>query len=135
VNILIDTNIFLWASGIDGFLSDEGVKLIQNKDNSVYVSAVSVWEISIKWSIGRLDLPENPPELIRNILERSEPEFIQLPVAFSDSYLVSQLPVGDHKDPFDRLLVAQALNRGFSLMTSDKKFKQYDIDTLLYFKK
>lgn len=60
---------------------------------------------------------------------------MQLSMTFADSYLVSQLPVGDHKDPFDRLLVVQAMNRGLSLMTSDKKFKQYDIDTLLYGKK
>lgn len=133
MNILIDTHILLWASGIDGFLSDEAAKIIEAEENTVYVSAVSAWEICIKWSIGRLDLPQKPVKLIKNILDKSE--LIQLPVTFSDSYAISELPVADHKDPFDRLLIAQAMNRGFSLMTSDKKLEQYDIEILLYSKK
>lgn len=133
MNILIDTHIFLWASGIDGYLSDKGSQIIDDPNNSVYISAVSVWEICIKWSIDRLDLPQEPVELIKNVLKESE--LIQVPVTFSDSYVVTQLPLDDHKDPFDRLLAAQAINRGFSIMTADKKFKKYDLDILFYSKK
>lgn len=134
MNILLDTNIFLWIAGNDDYLPTAAKKLIEESSNQIYLSSVSAWEIAIKWSKGRLGLPEKPHTLIENIIDTAG--FVKVSVNFSDAHLVSELPVFEnHKDPFDRLLIAQAINRGFSLMTSDKKFKQYDIDILLYGKK
>ena len=134
MNILLDTNIFLWIAGNDDYLPTAAKKLIEEPSNQIYLSSVSAWEIAIKWSKGRLGLPEQPRTLIENIADTAG--FVKVSVNFSDAHVVSELPVfEDHKDPFDRLLIAQAMNRGLSLMTSDKKFKQYDIDILLYGKK
>lgn len=134
MNILLDTNIFLRIAGNDDYLPTAAKKLIEEPSNQIYLSSVSAWEIAIKWSKGRLGLPEQPRTLIENIADAAG--FVKVSVNFSDAHVVSELPVfEDHKDPFDRLLIAQAMNRGLSLMTSDKKFKQYDIDILLYGKK
>ncbi len=134
MNILLDTNIFLWIAGNDDYLPTAAKKLIEEPSNQIYLSSVSAWEIAIKWSKGRLGLPEQPRTLIENIADTAG--LVKVSVNFSDVHVVSELPVfEDHKDPFDRLLIAQAMNRGLSLMTSDKKFKQYDIDILLYGKK
>ena len=134
MNILIDTNIFLWVAGNKNYLTTTAQKLIEEPSNEIYLSSVSAWEIAIKWSKGRLDLPEKPHTLIENIIETAG--FFKISVTFSDAHIVSELPIfGNHKDPFDRLLAAQAINRGFSLMTADKKFKKYDLDVLLYSKK
>jgi len=127
VSILIDTHVFLWAAGIDGRLSESAGELLEDQEIPIFFSAASAWEIAIKWSKGRLDLPSRPADLIQNII--STAGISQLAVSFRDACAVGDLPF-HHKDPFDRLLVAQARNNGLRLMTADPVLEKYDVDVI-----
>lgn len=129
MSILLDTSVFLWAVGVDKRLRDEDRKLLTDTDVPIFLSAATAWEISIKWSKGRLDLPEPPDRMIEKIV--SAAGFTKLAVGFREAYAVAELPrFPNHKDPFDRLIVAQARVHGLRLMTSDKHMTQYDVDVI-----
>ena len=104
MRILLDTHVFIWATLDDARLSPGARTLIQEA-TEVYVSAASIWEIAIKSAIGKIDI--DAEDMVRAI-ELSG--FIELPVAASHAMKVATLPfLNDHKDPFDRLLVAQSM--------------------------
>ncbi|MEO6051763.1 MAG: type II toxin-antitoxin system VapC family toxin [Pyrinomonadaceae bacterium] len=124
---MIDTHVFLWAAGIDGSLSDSAKALLSEPDQPIFFSAVSAWEIAIKWSKGRLTLPAAPLEVISNVV--SAAGMLQLSITLKDASAVAELPF-HHKDPFDRLLVAQARLHGLKLMTADPILEQYDVDVI-----
>lgn len=127
MSILIDTNVFLWAAGAGGGLSDSAKTLLTDSDQQIFLSAVSAWEIAIKWSNGRLTLPAPPAEVISNVV--SAAGMSQLPVSVRDASAVGELPL-HHKDPFDRLLVAQARANGLRLMTANPIFARYNVDVI-----
>ena len=127
MSILIDTHVFLWSAGVQGRLSESAKTLLRDRDEPIFFSAASAWEIAIKWSKGRLRLPATPEDLIRNVVARAG--FSQLAVNFRDAYAVADLPF-HHKDPFDRLLIAQAKIHGLKLMTVDTVFERYDVDLI-----
>lgn len=130
MSILIDTNIFLWAAGIDGRLNKRDEELLSDQDVPIFVSAATAWEIAIKWSKGRLTLPERPDKLIENVL--SAGGFSRLSVSFQDACEVAFLPkIQNHKDPFDRLLVVQAKRNGLRLMTADRRLAGYGVDVVV----
>lgn len=128
MNILLDTNIFLWLSGVDGRPSNRALKIFRDSDTQIFISTVSAWEIAIKWSKGRLTLPGNPRDFMSSVLKASG--MTMLPVTFDDAIAVADLP-WHHRDPFDRLLVVQARNKGLTLLTSDTALEEYDIDVVL----
>ena len=127
MSILIDTNVFLWAAGVGGRLSESAKMLLRDPELPIFFSAASAWEIAIKWSKGRLDLPARPAEVIKNVIAVSG--LSQLAVNLSDAAAVAELPF-HHKDPFDRLLVAQARGNGLRLMTADPILEKYDVDVI-----
>jgi len=127
VSILIDTHVFLWAAGVKGRLSESAKMLLSDRETTIFFSAASAWEIAIKWSKGRLDLPAAPEELIRNVVARAS--FSQLAINLRDACAVADLPF-HHKDPFDRLLIAQAKIHGLKLMTADPVMERYDVDLI-----
>jgi PIN domain nuclease of toxin-antitoxin system len=127
LSILIDTNVFLWAAGVGGRLSDSAKSLLTDSGQPVFFSAASAWEIAIKWSKGRLTLPATPSEVINNVV--SSAGMTQLSVTLKDATAVAELPF-HHKDPFDRLLVAQARSHGLKLMTADEILEKYDVDVI-----
>lgn len=127
MSILIDTHVFLWAAGIDGRLSDSSTKLLAEAGQPIFFSAASAWEIAIKWSKGRLTLPATPAEVVRNVV--SAAGMTQLSITLKDATAVGELPF-HHKDPFDRLLVAQARAHGLRLMTADPMLEKYDVDVI-----
>ena len=127
MSILIDTNVFLWASGIDGRLSDAARTLLEDPDLPIFFSAASAWEIAIKWSKGRLELPGTPADVTKNVI--STAGLSQLVVSVRDACAVAELPF-HHKDPFDRLLVAQARLNGLQLMTANPVLERYDVDVI-----
>jgi PIN domain nuclease of toxin-antitoxin system len=127
LSILIDTHVFLWAAGIDGRLSDSARELLEDPELPIFFSAVSAWEIATKWARGRLDLPASPSETISNVI--SAGQLSQLAITVRDAVAVAELPF-HHKDPFDRLLVAQAKTNGLRLMTADPILEQYDVDVI-----
>jgi len=123
MRLLLDTNALLWWLADDRKLSDEAREAIGNVDHSVYVSAVTVWEIVIKRRLGKLELPDNWAEVVAN-----QP-LCRLPVTWDHALRVAHLP-DVHRDPFDRMLVAQAIEEDLVLVTGDKLLAQYAIPIL-----
>jgi len=123
MNILLDTHVLIWALENNPTLSDIAANSIIDGSNMVFVSAASVWEIGIKRSIGKLDTPDNLLEEIR--LHRFSPLSINL----DHAQLAGKLP-NIHKDPFDRILIAQAINEKLTLVTRDKVIAEYNVQTL-----
>lgn len=100
---------------------------LRDRQNKLYLSAASSWEISIKYGLGRLPLPLPPREYIPSRLQQSG--VTPLPITHSDTYSISELPQ-HHRDPFDRILVAQAVNRGLTLVSADPQLELYDVRLL-----
>ena len=121
MNLLLDTHILLWAAGMPERLSEEARSLIADAENRVYFSAVSIWEITIKNGLGRSDFRVDPHLFRRGLLENG---YEELPIISSHTLGVSHLPP-IHRDPFDRILVAQAEYEGFLLLTGDEMVAQY----------
>jgi PIN domain nuclease of toxin-antitoxin system len=122
MNLLLDTHAFIWYSENDPKLS-ESIKIdIENADR-VYLSIASLWEIAIKLSIGKLSLRSN----YESIESSLEPAGINLlPISFADTVRVMNLPL-HHRDPFDRILIAQSLNHSLTLVSCDAAFTAYPI--------
>ncbi len=127
MSILLDTHVFLWAAGLSGRLSESAKTLLDDPDQPIFFSAVSAWEIAIKWSKGRLALPAGPVEFVNKVV--SAAGLSQLNISIRDSCAVAELPF-HHKDPFDRLLIAQARAHGLRLMTADPILERYDVDVI-----
>jgi PIN domain nuclease of toxin-antitoxin system len=122
MKLLLDTCTFLWIAGKPSALSPRARELFQSPDHEVYLSAVSAWEIVAKHGLGRLPLPEPPERLVPSLrdLHGIEP----LPIDEESILQVSRLPAL-HRDPFDRLLVCQAIVHGMTLLTQDGLIAQY----------
>lgn len=118
MRILIDTHIYLWWLEDSPSLSSTARKTIENAE-TVYVSSASLWEAFIKISLGRLDVI--PEDLVTGIRESG---FVELPITSAHTFSILQLG-NYHKDPFDRMLVAQAICEPLHLLTSDSILAQY----------
>lgn len=123
MKILLDSHIFLWASANSEVLSQERQQLIAEPDNTVYVSSVTIAELMIKVSIGKLHIPFD----IMEALQRGA--FQHLDFSATDAVLLKNLPM-HHRDPFDRMLICQAQARGLQIMTDDRYFSQYNCQLL-----
>ncbi len=123
MKLLLDTSVLLWWLDDSPNLTAEAREAIATPRNVVYVSAVTAWEITIKRALGKLDIPENWSEVVR-----AEP-FRRLAVTWEQALDVGSLP-NVHRDPFDRLLVAQARVEGLVMVTSDELVTRYDVKTL-----
>ncbi|RMD62501.1 type II toxin-antitoxin system VapC family toxin [Candidatus Parcubacteria bacterium] len=124
MNLLLDTHALLWWLADDERLSERAREVIANPANLVFVSAVSGWEISIKHALGRLEI-DFP--LLRNEVENNG--FEQLNITFEHGLAAGALPP-HHRDPFDRMLVAQARCEGLILVSSDRCIAAYDVETV-----
>ncbi|MDP9178786.1 MAG: type II toxin-antitoxin system VapC family toxin [Gemmatimonadota bacterium] len=121
MKLLLDTQLLLWAAGQPERLSATARKQINNPKNELLFSAASLWEIAIKNSLGREDFRVEPRLLRRGLLDNG---YAELPVTSQHAVNIDDLaPL--HKDPFDRLLLAQALTEGITLLTSDAQLAQY----------
>jgi len=121
VNLLLDTHILLWAASDTIQLSTDAKELILDQENTLYFSAASLWEIVIKSGLGRDDFKVDSHLLRRGLVENG---YLELPITSRHALAVSQLP-DIHKDPFDRILVAQAQAEGFLLLTADELVVRY----------
>ncbi|HEY3353658.1 MAG TPA: type II toxin-antitoxin system VapC family toxin [Polyangia bacterium] len=124
MKLLLDTCTFLWAITGDPQLSDAARRLIIDPDNEVALSAVSAWEIAVKHALGRLPLPEEPARFVP--AERARHGIEALPLDEAAALHVRRLPPL-HRDPFDRMLVSQALVGGLALVTPDPLIAQYPV--------
>ena len=123
MNLLLDTHVLIWALGAPRRLRPEALHAIENPENSVVVSAVSAMEIAIKQSLGKIDLPGPAESWLEPAIR--DAGFDIIPVSFQDALRLRALP-WHHRDPFDRLLVAQALG-GYTLCTNDERLADYAI--------
>ncbi|MGV6818395.1 MAG: type II toxin-antitoxin system VapC family toxin [Thiotrichales bacterium] len=121
MNLLLDTHLLLWAAAMPERLSKEAKELIENTDNRLYFSAASLWEITIKRGLDRPDFRADPALLRRGLIENG---YNEVPIQSSHAIEISHLPA-IHKDPFDRMLVAQAGYEGLLLLTSDAQLGRY----------
>jgi PIN domain nuclease of toxin-antitoxin system len=121
VNLLLDTHVLLWAAAEPSKLSPRATELIGNEENRLFFSAASLWEVVIKNGLGRPDFRVDPHLLRRGLVDNG---YSELPIASQHTLAVSHLP-DIHKDPFDRILVAQAETEGFLLLTSDELVARY----------
>jgi len=123
MNLLLDTHILIWALENSPKLSEVAKRAIINGKNVVFVSTVSIWEISIKRATGKLDVPDNLYQEIQNH------RFTLLDINYDHAQLAGNLP-NIHKDPFDRMLIAQAKVEKLTLITADSYIHAYDVKVL-----
>lgn len=121
MKLLLDTHLLLWAAGVPNRLSAAALKLIDNPANELLFSAASIWEVAIKRGLGRTDFQADPRLLRRGLLDNG---YSELPILSEHVVAIESLPP-IHKDPFDRLLVAQATVEGITLLTADAVVAQY----------
>lgn len=121
MKLLLDTHLLLWAAGEPDRLSVRARSLMEDQDNALVFSAASLWEITIKAGLGRADFQIDPHLLRRGLIENG---YEELPVTSQHALAVGQLP-DVHRDPFDRILVAQATVEGLLLLTHDPLVQAY----------
>ena len=121
MKLLLDTHLLLWAAGQPERLSAKAKKLLSDPANELLFSAASLWEIAIKNTLGRPDFRVDPRILRRGLLDNG---YVELPVTGGHAVGIDVLPPL-HKDPFDRLLLSQALVEGVTLLTRDEELARY----------
>lgn len=121
MKVLLDTHLLLWAAGAPDRLSPMARSLLENEQTEPMFSAVSLWEITIKHSLGRPDFQVEPRVLRRGLLDNG---YLELAMTSEHAVTVGSLPPL-HRDPFDRILVAQATVEGITLLTSDAMVAAY----------
>ncbi len=127
MKFLLDTVTFLLAIEDEARLSEDARKYIQDPDEQVYLSSVSAWEITIKHALGKLDLPMPPDRLVPMARDRLGAQ--ELLLSEDSALRVGRLPP-IHSDPFDRILVAQAISMGMTILTPDEGVRQYPVPTI-----
>ena len=127
LRILLDTHVWLWVLGEPEHFSHSGLARLRSPDNTFFVSAASTWEIAIKHALGKLRVPFDAVEYVRSRLGQTPATL--LAVTHEHALRVAQLP-SHHRDPFDRMLIAQAQVEGLAVMTNDPLFKFYDVEVV-----
>jgi PIN domain nuclease of toxin-antitoxin system len=126
MRVLIDTHALLWYLQGDANLSNLALTTIEDKDNDVFVSIVSIWEIAIKSGLGKLEL-QRPFGNLEADLQRLDIKILS--IAFADLDIYRSLPL-HHRDPFDRILIAQSIGNSLTIITRDPLFELYSIRLL-----
>jgi PIN domain nuclease of toxin-antitoxin system len=121
VKLLLDTHLLLWAANDPEQMPARALSLISNEANELFFSVASLWELAIKRGLGRADFQADPRVLWRGLLDNG---YSELPITSEHALCVESLPLL-HKDPFDRILVAQATVEGITLLTVDSAVSQY----------
>jgi PIN domain nuclease of toxin-antitoxin system len=124
MKLLLDTHTFIWFVENDANLPTSSKIQIEDTDNEIFVSVISLWEIAIKVSLGKLDMTLDLPTII-NLIE--ENGFIILPISPEHTVYVSELPFY-HRDPFDRMLIAQTFVEKLTIISKDAIFNDYGVD-------
>lgn len=124
MRLLLDTCTFLWIITDDNRLSLQARNLFTDKNNEVYLSSVSTWEITLKFGLGKLKLPAEPKKYIP--LQRKKHKIMSHSLDEEATLYISKLP-DIHKDPFDRMLICQAITSDMLLLTPDEFISQYPV--------
>lgn len=121
MKLLLDTHLLLWAASDSKHLSKKAKKLLNDNENQLFFSVASIWEIIIKNQLGRNDFSINATAFRRSLIDNS---YIELPILGKHTLTLAQL-ADIHKDPFDRILLAQSISEGLTLLSADKKLIKY----------
>jgi len=121
MRVLLDTHVLLWSLAQPAKLSPKARRLLESEEQDLLFSAASVWEIAIKRQIGRLAFSVSPAEIVEAARDTG---FRELPVRAAHAVALDRLPLR-HRDPFDRLLIAQAVAEGAGFLTADRALRQY----------
>jgi len=124
MNLLLDTHAFIWWTGDQSRLPQSLLEAIREPSNTVYLSVASSWEAMIKQGLGKLRFDEDWSNIIDR--EINQNAFLILPIKLEHTFALNRLPPL-HRDPFDRMLIAQAIAEGFTLATRDPLVKQYPL--------
>lgn len=127
MRLLVDTHVFLWLLAEPDRLGGH-IRSLEDPRNDLFLSAASSWEIAIKTQLGRLQLPDDPKRYVPDRMRAIGAQ--PLPIEHSHALAVSGLPPF-HRDPFDRMLVAQARDLRLTIVTADVQIARYDVATLL----
>lgn len=127
MKILLDTNVFIWMSTKPALLPEKVQNIWQDHENTLYLSAISASEIAIKHHLNKLRLPDSPSIMIPK--ERMAHGILSISLDEESSLLLESLPLL-HRDPFDRLLICQALTHDLTILTPDKQIRQYEVETV-----
>ncbi|MCB8942363.1 MAG: type II toxin-antitoxin system VapC family toxin [Ardenticatenaceae bacterium] len=125
MKLLLDTHAFIWWYNEPQRLPAKVLAACQNVENSLLLSVVSAWEMQIKVQLGKLRLARPLPEIIRHQQEQNQLQV--LPITLPVVYALDNLPLNNHRDPFDRLLIAQAQVDQLLLVSNDSQFGQYAV--------
>ena len=123
MQLLLDTHALIWWLNNNPTLCGKARKAIADPDNIVFVSAASAWEIAIKKSLGKLQAPDDLS------IQVKEKRFTPLAISIDHALTVEELPL-HHQDPFDRILIAQAMCENLTIITRDRKFESYEVKTI-----
>ncbi|HBP86646.1 MAG TPA: PIN domain nuclease [Nitrospiraceae bacterium] len=124
MKFLLDTHVLLWWLSDHKALATKAAVTIKNGENTIFVSAVTAWEISIKRALGKLQVPDE----LEEVLESNS--FQHLPISIRHGLVAGNLP-RHHDDPFDRMLIAQAQTEQLTIITHDTRMEQYGVSILL----
>jgi PIN domain nuclease of toxin-antitoxin system len=127
MRVLIDTHVFIWWTGEASQLSPLAHRILTDPETEPILSIASIWEMQIKVSLGKLSLRAALPDLVNDEVSRNRIKL--LPIALTHIYGVGDLPL-HHKDPFDRLLIAQSMMEEVAIVSIDEKFDAYGVDRL-----
>jgi len=122
---IIDTHIFLWLLFDPEKINSDKLQTLQNSKNKVYITSISFWEISLKYSIGKLELNGMSPLELPDKAKKMGIDILEIDTATMSSFY--KLPkVGVHKDPFDRIIIWKCINDNFIFVSKDRKFPEYE---------
>lgn len=127
MNILIDTHIFLWYVTNNNKLNEATKNIINEKDNIIYLSQASIWEIAIKYSLGKLTLDSSFLAFIEEQIKVNDFKILNFNLFHFEQ--VTKLPF-HHRDPFDRIIIAQSIIENYPLISYDKAFNSYEVQLL-----
>jgi len=123
--LLLDTNALLWWLQDNRRLGAKARLLIEDRAIAVFVSAASIWELAIKYALGRIDMDQAPDKLITGVFEAGG--LRELPITIEHALAAGGLP-GHHSDPFDRMIIAQSRIEKLAIVTADAAFEKYDAE-------
>ncbi len=123
MQLLLDTHVIIWFIEVDPKLSNQARLAIRNPANGIFVSVVSLWEMAIKVNLGKLNLPKSVPDITAELQDMG---IYFLPIYEEHAMSAGMLPL-HHRDPFDRMLIAQANWEQLTLVTRDEIFQRYDV--------
>jgi PIN domain nuclease of toxin-antitoxin system len=127
MKLLLDTNVFIWLNDAPHRVRDRVMTVIANPDNDLLLSLTSIWEMQIKIQLGKLELSDSLPDILKT--QQVENNIQILTINLNHIWSLENLP-NHHRDPFDRLLIAQAQTEGMTLVSADGVFEMYDVDLL-----